>query len=70
MESSYERIRTLKKAIDDAGADTIISVVGGVTLGNIKSIYDAGARLFVACSTVFHAEDPGKACDELKKCCM
>lgn len=70
MESSFERIRTLKKAIDDAGADTIISVDGGVTLGNIKSIYDAGARLFVAGSTVFHAEDPGKACDELKKCCM
>ena len=70
MDSSYERIEKLKKAIDDAGADTVISVDGGVTVENIKSIYDAGARLFVAGSTVFHADDPAKAIDDLKKCCM
>lgn len=70
MDSSYERIEKLKKAIDDADADTVISVDGGVTVENIKSIYDAGARLFVAGSTVFHADDPAKAIDDLKKCCM
>ena len=70
MESSYERIEKLKKAIDEAGADTLISVDGGVVDSNIKSIYDAGARLFVAGSSVFHAEDPGKAVEDLKKCCM
>ena len=68
LPSSNERIAKLRKAIDDAGADTIISVDGGITLGNVKEVYDAGARLFVAGSTVFNAEDPAKAIEDLKSC--
>lgn len=68
LTSSDERIRKLRKAIDEQGADTIISVDGGVKKSNIKEIYDAGARLFVAGSAVFSAEDPGKAIEELKAC--
>ena len=68
LSSSNERIAKLRKAIDDAGADTIISVDGGITLGNVKEVYDAGARLFVAGSTVFNAEDPAKAIEDLKSC--
>lgn len=70
LESSGERIRSLRKAIDDAGADTVISVDGGVSVSTIREIYDAGARLFVAGSSVFHADDPAKAVEDLKKCCM
>ncbi|MCR5328619.1 MAG: ribulose-phosphate 3-epimerase [Saccharofermentans sp.] len=69
LESSYERIAKLKKAIGEQNADTVISVDGGVTADNIKSIYDAGARLFVAGSSVFRAEDPAKAVQDLKRCC-
>lgn len=68
LTSSDERIRKLRKAIDEQCADTIISVDGGVKKSNIKEIYDAGARLFVAGSAVFNAEDPGKAVEELKAC--
>ena len=68
LESSDERLRKLRKAIDDQGADTIISVDGGVTKANIGHIYECGARLFVAGSSVFRAEDPAKAIDELKRC--
>ena len=70
LTSSNERIAKLRKAIDDAGADTIISVDGGITLGNVKEVYDAGARLFVAGSTVFNAEDPAKAIEDLKSCAL
>ena len=70
LPSSNERIAKLRKAIDDAGADTIISVDGGITLGNVKEVYDAGARLFVAGSTVFNAEDPAKAIEDLKSCAL
>ena len=70
LASSNERIAKLRKAIDDAGADTIISVDGGITLGNVKEVYDAGARLFVAGSTVFNAEDPAKAIEDLKRCAL
>ena len=68
LPSSNERIAKLRKAIDDQGADTIISVDGGITLSNVKEVYDAGARLFVAGSTVFNAEDPAKAIEDLKSC--
>ena len=70
LPSSNERIAKLRKAIDDAGADTIISVDGGITLGNVKEVYEAGARLFVAGSTVFNAEDPAKAIEDLKSCAL
>ena len=69
LPSSYERIRKLRAAIDEAESDTVISVDGGVTRANIKQIYDAGARLFVAGSTVFNDEDPAKAIEDLIKCC-
>lgn len=68
LDSSDERLRKLRKAIDDQGADTIISVDGGITKENIGHVYECGARLFVAGSSVFHAEDPAKAVDELKRC--
>ena len=70
LPSSNERIAKLRKAIDEQGADTIISVDGGITLGNVKAVYDAGARLFVAGSTVFNAEDPAKAIEDLKSCAV
>ena len=68
LPSSNERIAKLRKAIDDQGADTIISVDGGITLSNVKEVYDAGARLFVAGSTVFNAKDPAQAIEDLKSC--
>lgn len=66
LPSSNERIMKLRKEIDSRGSNTIISVDGGVGINNIKEIYDAGARLFVAGSSVFGAEDPSKAVEDLK----
>ena len=68
LDSSDERISALRKAIDEKQADTVIAVDGGVTEENIRHIYEMGARLFVAGSSVFHAEDPSKAIEDLKKC--
>ena len=70
LESSDERIRALRKAVDDQNADTVIAVDGGVTEENIKHIYDMGARLFVAGSSVFHANDPAGAVEDLKRCAI
>ncbi len=70
LDSSDERISALRKAIDEKNADTVIAVDGGVTEENIKHIYDIGARLFVAGSSVFHAADPAGAVEELKRCAV
>lgn len=68
LDSSDERISALRKEIDRTGADTVIAVDGGVTEDNIRHIYEMGARLFVAGSSVFHADDPARAVEELKRC--
>lgn len=68
LKSSGERIAKLKKAIDESGSNTVISVDGGVANNTIKEIYDAGARLFVAGSAVFNSEDRSKAVEDLIKC--
>lgn len=60
------RLRRLKDEILRQGADVSLEVDGGVTLGNIKEIADAGVDIAVAGSTVFKAEDPTRAIEELR----
>jgi ribulose-phosphate 3-epimerase len=57
MPESFERIRAVH---DQRPAGVHVQVDGGVTNQNIRSIYDAGARLIVAGSAIFAHEDlPG-----------
>ena len=60
------RLRRLKDEILRQEADVSLEVDGGVTLGNIKEIADAGVDIAVAGSTVFKAEDPARAIEELR----
>lgn len=60
------RLRRLKDEILRQGADVSLEVDGGVTLGNIKEIADAGVDIAVAGSTVFKAEDPARVIEELR----
>lgn len=50
---TIDKVRDLKKIIDDRGLKTDIEVDGGVTLDNIGKIMDAGANIIVAGSSVF-----------------
>lgn len=68
LEGSDERISAVRKAIDAKGADTFLSVDGGINIQTIKEAYDSGARYFVAGSAVFGHEDPGAAVEELRSC--
>ena len=52
--SATEKIRTLRKKLDDAGyKDTWIEVDGGVKEGTAELVLEAGANLLVAGSAVF-----------------
>ena len=54
MEGSLERIARTREALPD----TIhVQVDGGVDNDNVRSIYDAGATLIVAGSSIFSRED-------------
>lgn len=66
---SLQKIKDLKKMIDDRGLDIDIQVDGGVKLSNAKEIMDAGANILVAGSAVFgeHTAENVKAFKELFK---
>lgn len=48
-----EKIRALKKMIDERGLEIDIEIDGGVTPDNVKEILEAGANVIVAGSAVF-----------------
>lgn len=55
---SYEKIRELRKMIDDRRLSTLIQIDGGVSLENAADIFAAGADVLVAGNTVFSADNP------------
>ena len=54
MPATVDRIRRLRALLPD---DTFIQVDGGIDSDNVRSVYDAGARLMVAGSSIFARED-------------
>jgi ribulose-phosphate 3-epimerase len=58
IEHTYEKVKTLKKMITEAGASTLIEIDGGVTENNASKLVAAGADVLVAGTTVFKAADP------------
>ncbi len=58
--STLDKIRSLKRMIDDRGLTTGIEVDGGVNLETIGAVRAAGANVFVAGSAIFGRDDyPG-----------
>ena len=55
---TLEKIRTLRRMIDEKGLKVKIEIDGGVTLENAASILEAGADILVVGSTVFRSKDP------------
>ncbi len=66
-EITYDKVRKLRKMIDEQGLETHIEIDGGVTNKNIKKLQEAGANAFVAGSYVFKAENPTENISGLKK---
>ena len=64
---TLEKIRQLRKMIDERGLKTLIEIDGGVTLDNAATIMAAGADVLVAGSTVFKSKDPMATIAALKK---
>ena len=66
-EITYDKIRKLRKMIDEKGLGTLIEIDGGVTDKNAKQLVEAGANVLVAGSFVFRAENPAQEILDLKK---
>jgi ribulose-phosphate 3-epimerase len=63
---TLEKIKQLRKMIDERGLDVKIEIDGGVTLENASSIIAAGADVLVAGNTVFKSADPKATIANLK----
>jgi ribulose-phosphate 3-epimerase len=66
IETSYEKIRKTKKLIVSSGSGALIEVDGGIDVNNAAKLFDAGADILVAGTTVFHSPNVLKTIHELK----
>jgi ribulose-phosphate 3-epimerase len=55
---TLEKIKKLRRMIDEKGVNVLIEIDGGVTLDNASQITTAGADVLVAGNTVFSSPDP------------
>ena len=63
---TIERIKQLRRMIDEKGLNVHIEIDGGVTLENAASIVAAGADVLVAGNTVFKSANPVETIKLLK----
>jgi ribulose-phosphate 3-epimerase len=63
---TLNKIRELRRIIDDNRLDVKIEVDGGVSVSNAKEIIDAGAHVLVAGNTIFSSKDPKETIRQLK----
>ncbi len=62
-----EKIRELRKMIDERGLNVEIEVDGGVKPSNIKEVVEAGADVCVAGSAIFGKDDIDAAVKDLRE---
>lgn len=64
---SLNKIRELRKMIEERKTNTLIQIDGGVTLENAGEIIAAGANVLVAGSEIFKSDDPEQTILRLKQ---
>jgi ribulose-phosphate 3-epimerase len=65
--NTLNKIKALRRMIEERGLATKIEIDGGVTLENAPVIVKAGADVLVAGNTVFRSKDPKNTIAQLKK---
>lgn len=63
---TIEKVKELRKLINETGSKALIEIDGGVNLETGKQLKEAGADVLVAGSFVFKAPNPAEACSLLK----
>ena len=61
MPDSLDKVRVLRKEIDEKGYNCLIEIDGGISAKNAREVFDAGVDVIVAGSSVFGAEDQEQA---------
>jgi len=64
--TTLDKLRKVRKLIDDSGHNIRLEVDGGVNINNISEIAKAGADMFVAGSAIFNQPDYKKVIDQMR----
>ena len=65
--STLDKLRQVRKLIDQSGRDIRLQVDGGVKVNNIAEIAAAGADMFVAGSAIFNQPDYKVVVDQMRQ---
>lgn len=63
--TSMDKLRRLRRMIDDRGLETKIEIDGGIDRNNIREVVESGAELIVAGSAVYGGGNPSVSVGEL-----
>ena len=63
---TLEKVKIIRKAIDENGYNCNIQVDGGISEKNISLVTDAGANVIVAGTAVFRSPDPKKTIEDMR----
>jgi len=66
IEESYNKIKELRKMIDEGGYKVLIEVDGGIDTGNANKLIKTGVNVLVAGNSVFSSKDPEGTIRKLK----
>jgi ribulose-phosphate 3-epimerase len=64
---TLDKLRAVRKMIDESGRDIRLEIDGGVKVDNIKEIAEAGADMFVAGSAIFNQPDYKAVIDQMRE---
>jgi ribulose-phosphate 3-epimerase len=67
IHSTLDKLREVRKLIDESGRDIRLEVDGGVKVDNIADIAAAGADMFVAGSAIFGKPDYRAVINEMRR---
>ena len=67
IETSIDKVRRLRRLIDERGLGIRIEIDGGIDLNNIAAVVSAGAEIIVAGSAIFGTRDPEMAVRGLRE---
>jgi ribulose-phosphate 3-epimerase len=67
IRNSLDKLRDLRKMIQDRDLSTLIEIDGGISEKNIAEVSSAGADVFVAGSAIFGSKDYKKTIDAFRK---
>jgi ribulose-phosphate 3-epimerase len=65
--SQLDKIRKLRRAVDQSGHDIAIEVDGGINLETVSSVVRTGADILTVGSAIYHNPDPGSMLREIRK---